>query len=281
MRLLYSHCLYIDDFRRLEGVTEVLHLAKKFDKRPEQIPRYSLRAHPRESLRLALLKYATSMYLGPFSRYYDVVKSENQLLKICKLLLLVASDLKRLILFIPTCSTYGVEQTLFNDEKYSPMCHTLSQLTSLEVFSSVEDDLWTALDLGANNQQEKVPWTHWPNLRTLSLRFLYPNEEIWGWLASLEKLEGLIITEGDEPREEDFKQMYQRGRAGKPPGKKLELVFVDYIDREMNIMGRESWSDQDLLRIRQFGVPNTNAVNYSTKCRDWVLECLLRGDEMV
>lgn len=93
LRLLYTHCLYIDSSRRLDGLTKALRLSLKYEegqaiqeKQPQRKifkrTRFSLRSNNAQRQELSLVqvhKYATSLYLVPVQK-----KSKKSPKKTCK-----------------------------------------------------------------------------------------------------------------------------------------------------------------------------------------------------
>lgn len=275
LQYLYSYCLYIDSWERLTGVMRALPVSQQqnYHLHPDRI-------RPDIRDRTPLLKFTTSLYLAPFNN--DWIDSPSQLQLICALLGFVAPTLKRLLLSAPCQGTTNMTFDQYNDEKYGPMNYILRKLTSLEVFCSANDDLWMFRDDGRLNRKEDIPWTHWPKLRVLALFGTSPEEKVWEWWGEMQSLERLILTGCMSADEDDFVKQYRQGLVGKASEKKLEVVLVNYENRDLRVMGKEAWRKEDLLQIRVLEVPGTgNARRKHRKCQEWVNERLLEGEETV
>lgn len=285
---LYAHCLYIDSFKRLKGLTKRLEASILVDlelqvqeddnlKKRNQNGLRRVSGISKHPLHVSLLKHATSLYLSPYPG--GLASDTSGLPVLAKILDLLSPKLKRLVLSLPNKCPEYLE---FWDARFQPMIPTLAKLTSLEVFCSVNDNLWMYDVNGFQTSKEMNAWTHWPNLRVLALYDAYPHLINWKWWGEMAALETLIFPVCDGTTEDDYQQEWKHLQADRTK-QKMKVVLVDVESGWDPPLGHENWSEGDSLQMKQVLLP-ANISEYNpdrTRCKHWVKRRLLDGNETI
>lgn len=272
IRLLHSHCLYIDSSHRLRSLLNSIT--------GPQIPSLSWRhadGTPRYSI--------TSLYLAPFDR--GSIDDQPTARWVQELFFRVAPTLKRLVIDIPLRSLYPLEDHL----GVRPILRAgFEALVNLEEFLDVQDELYLDLqDRGENspNVDEVTVWTTWPMLRRLGLYNADCVTEFWRKVARMPRLETVVLTRPDGLEEADIKAelLLQLG-----PAKKVLIVNTapHHLTR---LLGEElqTWPEidrEERVKVMQYFVPTTSFTmsypghihDHISLCQDWVRDGAIRGD---
>lgn len=178
VRLLYSHCLYINTYPRITQFLETLEPPRLPENRNSPPWKAQLRQRPNES-QLRRLKFCTTLYLG-FTDTVSVLRIPN----ICALLDLLAPTLKHLTLSIPMLGALrhlrcdrerGPHPQRFGTKPPPRILKSLSNLTSLEEFRSHTGDGWIFNSAESETIYCSPPIdmnAFWPRLRVLEMREL-------------------------------------------------------------------------------------------------------------
>jgi hypothetical protein len=261
-RLLYSHCLFIDSEAKLSSLLAILHRAGE----NTSIDNLS-------ELRPSLLQHVTSLLLGPGDFRPAWGRFNPSCTKIADLIAMVSPHLKRIVI---NYDFYDAPP-FFGDARSHLIQDTLPQLTSLEVFCSLQDGLYTIRRPSDN----LYAWRHWPKLKKLVLwEADIHSEEFWDEVGSLEDLKELMLIHQDEADVMEIRRKL-RGVCGRE--KVLSVIFVDVLNcaGENWKLFREDWDERPHISIKSVTTPNFNKQeenNYRI-VQDWVSKTVVGGED--
>ena len=262
-RLLYTHCLWISNSLRLYSLQDSIsgrleaHLNAPHRTRPE----------------VPILNHTTSLYL-----------SHDDLLRLYPSHLLVdfftltAPYIRHLVIDMPL-REYQEDNRGMTDHARATLRLAFSQLTALETFCSVRDELFLENSDRDFTAIRPPVWSFWPNLKTLALY----NEDVdkpnfWSELGKLKDLKTLVLTRADGLEYVDMKLEWRKHRGDEKRG--LEIVLVNVASLHKRPMGREAWKD-DNITVREVNVPISyyGDEDEIELCQEWVKRRMLRGEK--
>jgi hypothetical protein len=255
-RLLYTYSLYISTPTALC----TLHLTL---------------SNPKNT---TLLTHITSLYLSPFATSLDEDVPTTQTLS--SLLHQLAPTLRRLIIDIPL-------RSLYPDDDHTRLRPSLrdafSALTSLELFCSVQDELYLDTVLYPLSLNQVPVWSLWPKLKTLALY----NQDVrmdkfWAGLGKLKYLEAVVLTRSDGLEDLDFRREWERHCGGNKNARDANFVFVN-IQAHHRLRGGLVYSEEkDKVGVWEVNVPTSyygddDAIEL---CQNWVRRKTLSGENV-
>jgi hypothetical protein len=195
--------------------------------------------------------------------------------------------LRRLVIDLPLRDHHylgdddGEDSIDFADETRAILRRAFSQLTAVEIFCSVRDELY----LYSNDGWPAYPfedslsvWPSWPRLKVLALY----NQDIgrsafWPDLANLGYLETLVLTRADGLGYVDMKAEWRRHCGDSKRG--LNIVVVNVESDHQTLLGEAGWKE-DNIKVRKDNVPTSyyGDENSTELCQEWVKRWMLRGE---
>ena len=265
LRLLVTHCLYIDDQHRLDQLLLFLgHVVSRLDGLDTTLPS------------VPLIQHIRSLYLAPFPPHtinkMPIARSVNNLFSI------ISPSLINLVIDMPLRSLYPGEDV----EQVRPILRAaFEQLSSIEVFCTVRDELFLATHhhfselLGV----ELPVWLLWRNLRVLALYNPDLSHGLCRKLANLRKLTTLVLTRADGLVDgADFKNDW--AFQNRLPNNSLVISLVNTWGLHVLPTASAAWTAEDVIAVRQVDVPVSYYADEDviTLCQDWVKQRALRGE---
>ncbi|EOO02419.1 hypothetical protein UCRPA7_2030 [Phaeoacremonium minimum UCRPA7] len=191
-----------------------------------------------------------------------------------ELFYLVCGSLRRLVIDMPLRSLYPADDHL-NVRK--TLREGFSTLTKLEEFVSVRDELYLRVYEREWLIEEAEVWTLWPALRRLALYNVDADEQFWGRVAGMPKLETLILTRADGMQETCIKSSYFAATQ-----RPIDVLIVNVSTEHPREIPRWAWQDVDpqmKMQVMVYDVPTSfyGDEDYITLCQDWVKAAALRG----
>lgn len=258
-RLLYTHCLWIDNPSRLQLLKDSLTASP------------STNNHAR--LSEPILEHITSLYLS-----YTAIEDPAPALNLLTLFTHLAPSLRRLVVDMPFRNfDFGDK---FNTQ--SILRRGFSQLTALEEFCSVRDELYLDLFNSENQSSERWRWSVWPKLRILALYNKDVGAEgFWEDVGKLGGLETLVFTRADGLEEVDMKVEWRRSCGDEK--RRLEVLLVNVESQHRVPVGKANWKDGDKVKVREANVPTSYYGDEDpiVLCQEWVKRRMLRGEAPV
>jgi len=255
-RLLYTYSLYISTPTAL--LTLYLTLST-----PQNTP---------------LLTHINSLYLSPFATSLDEDVPTTQTLS--SLLHLFAPTLRRLVIDIPLRSLYPDD----DHTRLRPLLRdAFSALTSLELFCSVQDELYLDTVLYPLSLNQVPVWSLWPKLKTLALY----NQDVrmdkfWAGLGKLKYLEAVVLTRSDGLEDLDFRREWEKHCGGDKNARDANFVFVN-IQTHHRLRGGLAYSEEKgKVGVWEVNVPTSyygddDAIEL---CQNWVRRKMLGGENV-
>lgn len=153
------------------------------------------------------------------------------------------------------------------------------QLTMLETFCSVRDELFLPKSYRGHVVTDFSVWPFWPKLKTLAL---YNQDigmgEFWRELGKLKYFETLVLTRSDALEYVDMKGAWRLHCGDKKRG--LDIVLVNVESLHSELAGRERWKE-DEISVRELNVPTSyyGDEDVIELCQEWVKRRVLRGNK--
>jgi hypothetical protein len=262
-RLLYSHCLFIDSEAKLSSLLVILHRAGE----NTSIDNLS-------ELRPSLLQHVTSLFLGPGDFRPAWGRFNPSCTKITDLIAMVSPHLKRIVI---NYDFYDAPP-FFGDARSHLIQDTFPQLTSLEVFCSLQDGLHTNIRRPSDNLHV---WSHWPKLKKLVLwEADIHSEEFWEEVGLLKDLKELVLIHQDEA---DVMEIRRKLREVCAREKVLSVIFVDVLNcaGENWKLFREGWDERPHISINNVTTPKFNIQDENNIgiVQDWVSKMVVGGED--
>lgn len=280
MRLLYSHCIYIDSFTRLDAFEEaLLRLGLR------TLESSTLESEfPERDFHIPLLKYITSLYIGPFSADEKYLDNIHQIESICNILDLLAHKVKRLVVSIRRQNPYAA---FIEDKEFDPLRETFARLTSLEVFCSEDNDFWMRGIEGNQlaNLGVFAALSVWPKLRVLALGRTDPLfEHVWKWLGKIEGLETLVLRQRLNNTQYHLNLRHlRRAQNGEIVARRLELFLVNEVrNRTVEgraVLGKGVCADSECLKIVKVDLSHDDRPDKNDTYKERVIRPILGGHE--
>ncbi|KAK1764553.1 hypothetical protein QBC33DRAFT_546397 [Phialemonium atrogriseum] len=254
-KYLRRHCVYLDSGSRLQRFLPALQ--------PGHAPGDGLG-----------LRNLTSLYLAPFEN--NTLNDLATALRVRDVFCKVRGTLKRLVIDMPLRSLYPAED---HRRVRDVLRDGFSLLTGLEELVSVRDELY--LDVHEPDWPVKEPpvWTMWPEIRRLALYNQDIGLEFWHHVASMQKLDSLVLTRADGLSEVCIKTEFF-GRANRPI--KILLVNISSHQPGLTEMPRWNWETADpegRMHVVMYNVPTSfyGDEDPIELCQDWVKSGALKG----
>jgi hypothetical protein len=255
-RLLYSHCLFIDSEAKLSSLLATLHRAS--EKATE--------------LRPPLLQYITSLYLCPGLAQWEEYGPVCQ--KISDLFALASPFLRRLVFnydFVNLPPAFGQGLLL----------EAFSQLTSLEFFCSIQDDLYTCMCkyVAEEDLEEDLPvWSRWPKLKKLTLwgAGITGNEGFWAGIRLLKELQELVLIHQDDPVNVMDIRSQLRDACGHE--KVLSVIFVDNFYWAHEELLEKNWDECPHILLKSIATPHSDLLD---RYEYEITKRIVGGEELV
>ena len=205
-------------------------------------------------------------------------------LDMAEILSFSAPTLSRLLIDLPLRFIYGSAANRFPEivKPRTALRSAFEQLTALETFCSVRDELYLGMHSPGVKYSEQRVWSRWPKLRILALY----NQDVsvpqfWEKLGKLENLETLVLTRTDGLEEVDIKGKW-RNCCGDEK-RELNIVLVNVESGHRAPMGQEGWKSDDGVVVTQLNVPISYYGDETEidLCQWWVKRRILRGEDPV
>ena len=255
-RFLYTNCLWIDNAERLQLLYNSLTIST------------STCNHARLSEPIHV--HITSLYLS-----YPTIEDPSPATTLASLFTLLAPSLRRLVVDIPF-RNFDLGDS-FNTK--SILRGAFSQLTAVEEFCSVRDELYLDLFHPENLTTERWRWSVWPKLKVLALY----NKDVsadgfWKDVGKLAGLQTVAFTRADGLEEVNMKVEWKKGCGDEK--RKLEILLINVYSQHRDPVGREGWSDTDDAKVREINVPTSYYGDEDPIeiCQEWVKRRVLRGE---
>ncbi|KAH8821393.1 hypothetical protein F5884DRAFT_767641 [Xylogone sp. PMI_703] len=263
LRLLYTRCMFIDSQSRLD--TLVRTITTTLD-----------RVHsPR------VLDLITSVYLAPFPEHNPGPHTATAIGNLLSTLLeIISRTLKRLVIDMPL-------RTLFW-HPFPKLINTFSQLTSLEIFCSVRDELYLgSLDDSFTWNPDVPIWSSWTQLETLVLYNVDTGRsDFWDGIRKLTRLKHLVLTRADGLYEVDFRREVSAWTSARGKGQEgdidlLNIVLVN-VESQQAPLRNNVKQKEDRFIVRQVNVPTSYYGDEDPIeiCQEWVKRRILKGQEV-
>ncbi|RDW56844.1 hypothetical protein BP5796_12911 [Coleophoma crateriformis] len=267
LRLLYTYCLYLDSPHRLHRLDDTLS-ALSNETIQSGNPGTDSLTYTHFSSQM------TSLYLAPFA--HDSLDNLPVANSLSRLFDLLAVNLRTLVIDIPLRSLYPDEDS----QNVRPIIRrAFSQLTRLQVFCSVRDELYLDLHEPPLNADEPPVWSLWPDIKILALYNVdIGTARFWPHLGRLKSLHTLVLTRCDGLESVDITRAWIEncGDVKRP----LTVVLVN-IDSDHPVSTRwNGWKDDGAVIVKKVNVP----VSYYGDddpidlCQELVKRRLLRGE---
>lgn len=285
-RLLYTHCLYIHTPQRLFKLLGSLTYTPVTSLVP---------------LRGELLTHATSLYLRPFP-VKDVTDSLTITEATRDLLLLLGPKLRRLLIDMPLRQFYATDAALEDSSSESSEDHPTLPLDDepdqpagvlrilrpafltfpvLEEFCSVRDELCLATRGGEDTPdwREQPAWASWPRLKTLVLHNVdVSTTSFWASLVPLQHITTIVLPSADGLWEVDIQQEWRK-RFEDGEARPLTVVLVNAETEHDTPLGRDGWTEEDKLVVKQVNVPISyyGDEDLIPLCQQWIKRLFMGG----
>jgi hypothetical protein len=260
-RLLYSHCLFIDSEAKLSSLLASLHRASE-----------KATADGLKGLRPPLLQHITSLYLCPGLAQWEEYGPVCQ--KISDLFTLASPSLRRLVFnydFVNLPPAFGRDLLL----------EAFSQLTSLEFFCSIKDDLYTYMCnyMDEEDLEKDLPvWSRWPKLKKLALwgAGITRLEGFWGGIGLLKELQELVLIHPDDTI--DVMDARNQLRDACWQEKVLSVIFVDGRNWVHEELLEKNWGECPHILFKSIATPHFGPID---RYEYEVTKRIVGGEELV
>ncbi len=220
------------------------------------------------------LQAISSLFLAPFPN--NTINNVHIAELIDKLFSLVAPTLRHLIVDIPLRSLYPREDNFNIRHK---LREAFTQLTALETFCSVRDELYLDCYEHSHGDEKEIPvWSLWPELRTLAFYNVDVDwYDFWNNLADLKHLQTLVLTRLDGLHRVDLVKEW----GERCPNRELDILVVNVeADHLTSGLSRtRARRREDKARVLICNVPTTyyGDEDEIELCQEWVKRSMLRG----